>query len=689
MKKRRKTEGDTTTPSSSFHTQTLTQLPSWKKESPENWIIQDSDDEGEDEDAELKAFFGRGNTPKRDEQEENQDRTPSVIPQTPMNKRIRFEIPESNTTPLTPMLERYSPNPRNSPLKEKSANAIAGPKRMPGSGKRPRSLVIQDSFATAESVMSTPDKVSPEKSQLIVSETVDLADANFVLDDENNEEDEVQESPMPKKRPLTVRLEIPDSDDESGYSEDDRAREEDKGETTMIEAEVGADIQEDEERAFVVGLETQALMNHLAASAEAQSSSTESSAQTQPGRILSSTLPEHAGNVPLYSVGDARQSSQSAPDTTQTQTQSQIEAESLPKSSRITRRKAKPQACIQGFESQRIPLDEIRAMAPQTNRSDIFISIHPPHVANIIAGVKNHEFRNYKIPQTVARIWIYTTRPDSELKYMASISPAKQPGEIDDSDGGLRNAEFNDGRSGKFAYELLQVYELNNPVSLEGMKENGWVDGPPQKYVYVPPAVVGELMANLKYALFQDRKGGNMAEPGVIDVSMPDSSPAGTISQELAAQLHSDITHSTQFSPSERGVNAPSSQEISRTVKVATPRDEVFRRPMLPSKRTNTQLQPQPMPGRGMYRPSQATTASQASTPSESPEKSLQRPRRPSSSLPMFVDDDGSPVRVPTGVVIGSSPLLTKSQMLPDSLFRDEVRRPPEVWDSEADDDEL
>ncbi len=183
------------------------------------------------------------------------------------------------------------------------------------------------------------------------------------------------------------------------------------------------------------------------------------------------------------------------------------------------------------------PLDAIRAMAPQTDRSDIILSIHPEHVDRIADGTKDHEFRNYKIPQTVSRFWIYVTRPMCELQYMAIVGPAREPGQIDGSSG-MGNAEFNDGKAAKFAYRLEQVYELNNPVSLAMMKKNGWVEGPPQRYTYVPPAVVGQLLGNLRCALFDE------SDPVGSDVGM-----AVTTSQELEEQIRSDIAAHTQDLP--------------------------------------------------------------------------------------------------------------------------------------------
>ncbi|CAK7273751.1 hypothetical protein SEPCBS57363_005809 [Sporothrix epigloea] len=143
-------------------------------------------------------------------------------------------------------------------------------------------------------------------------------------------------------------------------------------------------------------------------------------------------------------------------------------------------------------------------LGPQTDRSDIIISLHPEQIRRIVSGTKDHEFRSYKIPHTVSRFWIYATRPVCELQYMAVVAAGfRQPGEID-SESGFGNADFNAGRLvAKFAYKLMQVYQLNNPVSLDVMKRNGW-KGPPRRYDYLPPAVVGSLLGNLRCALFED-----------------------------------------------------------------------------------------------------------------------------------------------------------------------------------------
>ncbi|KAH6973813.1 hypothetical protein BKA56DRAFT_526295, partial [Ilyonectria sp. MPI-CAGE-AT-0026] len=126
-------------------------------------------------------------------------------------------------------------------------------------------------------------------------------------------------------------------------------------------------------------------------------------------------------------------------------------------------------------------------MALPVCKSDILISIHPQHVANIVSRIKNHEFRNYLLPAEVRRLWIYETSPASSVKYVATISAGKRPGEIQDP-AGLRNDEFDEGRLErrvKYAYEIHKLEALEAPISLSDLKQNGWLNGPPQKYCYV------------------------------------------------------------------------------------------------------------------------------------------------------------------------------------------------------------
>ncbi|KAL3425372.1 hypothetical protein PVAG01_02163 [Phlyctema vagabunda] len=146
-------------------------------------------------------------------------------------------------------------------------------------------------------------------------------------------------------------------------------------------------------------------------------------------------------------------------------------------------------------------------MAPRSPPppTDILISIHPQHVAHIVARTKNHEFRKYLIPTTVTRMWIYETAPTSAVQYCVVIPPGKPPGALAEDDlEGLKNRQFNDGDTlkpggsgSRYAYKILELYRLETTFTLAGLKAKGWLKGPPQKYNFVPPEMLAELAPGL------------------------------------------------------------------------------------------------------------------------------------------------------------------------------------------------
>ena len=112
----------------------------------------------------------------------------------------------------------------------------------------------------------------------------------------------------------------------------------------------------------------------------------------------------------------------------------------------------------------------------------IYVSINPNAVNKIINKIKNHEFRNYIPKNKFDTLYVYTTSPQSELKYLLKIDQIiKYPNQI--SKKGDGNLEFNNGKKTKFAYKIGNIYELENSISLKELKENyGFT--PPQSYAY-------------------------------------------------------------------------------------------------------------------------------------------------------------------------------------------------------------
>lgn len=815
--KRRKTTGDLdtvpdSTAGSSFHTQTLTQMPSFMsgQQSEDDEIEAEFKfDEEEDEHkvatkmpdsdrkwADSSSLGGRekGSTPSPEKavSQPPNGATPAHVSQTPRKQIVdRAVIPSSQPSPFTPNLgigERYWSQMDRTPLQERSTNVDAPTPTV--SRKRPRTLEIADSWSTVNGGMSSsPPRGKVHRTPLKEINLADVAERSVILGEtpaRSNEATTTEEAGsaavdparrtapemetlekkerLSKKSTLSAESIILDSEDEFDFElEDDSGandeapgtptpatRAHSQGNTKPVTEEAAVLMQSPQKPSTIP---SQHPSTQRDSTPDPQPENDEAEPETpspSPQRRTSiSSIVEADKGTPLSSP---QKTSPALPPSTRIGSNHRSQALSTVSSPR----KGSPTMPSvsqlgfsyksQAFESQRVPFERIQQLGPQTDRSDIIVSVHPEHAEQIAEGTKNHEFRNYRIPQTVGRIWIYITRPVCALKYMATISGAKEPGQISYDDRRVDNEEFNEGKGLKFAYELKQVYELNNPVSLARMKENGWVDEAPAKYVYVPPAVLGELMGNLRRAIFQ--------EPGEPQSSQADMS----VSQEVEMQLRSDIAHSTQVgcmgsSPahSQRRDAAgdadiiPSSQGNGKEEITSSPpqaivtatNKPVFAKPAVPASRSqrsvrwvedspvgrHAQQGSQRAEGYAV-RPSQATTASAPSSPSQGlppyrgPPILISSQEQP--SIPVSPPTKAAPPQVgprssglvsdlveqEEDVVVGDSPvrrrgvemqsscaLLGSSQGLlalgsgePDSLLDDSrVRQPPDiVWDSEG-----
>ncbi len=284
------------------------------------------------------------------------------------------------------------------------------------------------------------------------------------------------------------------------------------------------------------------------------------------------------------------------------------------------------------------------------------------HVKNILDRIKDHDFRGYRIPDNVSRMWIYEPDPIGRLKYMMAIGPAKQSGEISDLRG-LGNREFNENpHGGSYAYEILQVYELANPVRKARIISNGWFKAPPAKYNYVRPAVIDQLMANLTHSLF---KTPSNTIPRI-------SNSLSTESQEAAEQLQSTMLQFTQQVPSTPAECEPPRPSQATTVALSQyPISSPSRKPSVKSSphqpvtvldsqdAFETRIPDSPV------RPDQHRSSSFS--------QSLTYPPPQESYTPRSTDARDTPVPL----TLASSQILTMSQMLPESLMEDSIQPPP------------
>ncbi|GAB0135839.1 hypothetical protein EsDP_00004162 [Epichloe bromicola] len=682
-KSRRKTLGQVP-PSTNYHTQTLTQFLGHQTS-----FVADSDDEdkdegflswlGEPEPGSPSAGRGRPRLPspakgasaKGAATGANVSRENSVIPQTPAERSttIRFEIPSGGIqSPSERMMGRYgAPGVQESPLKNRSSPM--GPPRQvvndsgvvtasPSVGGRKPSSIIQDSYTTQGSS-------TPSKSQSQVRGTPPKP--RTALDHGSPtglKTPKRKNTPSPKKTTTAGLYEIPDSDEDEYIDDND-------GEENAVETH---------ETGYGVGIETQAVMGEIASPPP---SSTQISRQDP--RFPSSTQANVTSTCPRP----------------------------RPMTSKPMRRPlhhpsthAQPS---QPWESQRVPVSVLQSLPVPSARSDIILPISSTSLESLITGHAIAIATSFKIPSQVVRFWLFENHL---LRYMASVEPGEQQ----------QRAPPQSSSQPAWRYHASQVYELNNPVQEQDMLEEGWIDNQITRYSYLPPAVIGQLLWNLRHPLFGDASEEPAPPPppppppGLSSPSSPvqqvapkdqvdlnaaqlprhATSPPGsmTVSQQVTAQIHSDMAHSTQLPTSDDTI--PSTPDDNQTLQPC-PSASKRHHPLPPSSTPRE-------PNQQNIHPSQATTLSQASTPERQP--SLQHlatkaPVLPSAPVPFppplfnasdnsiqFLDHTDSLSSLPfPSSVSSTSQLLTKSQTLPDSLIQDHAPlAQPEIWDSDDED---
>ncbi|KAK5987735.1 hypothetical protein PT974_11868 [Cladobotryum mycophilum] len=270
------------------------------------------------------------------------------------------------------------------------------------------------------------------------------------------------------------------------------------------------------------------------------------------------------------------------------------------------------------------------ALPPASARSDIILPIFFEALHPIIAGYEVNLCVSHKIPKQVVRFWLFD---GSTLRYMACVEPGKPCGP-------------------DWAYVVEQMYELNNPVTSEDMQEEGWVDGQIRRYAYLPPAVVGQLLWNLRHAIFDNTE--------LPDHSDDEGGAHPALKKANKSQIQHDVGLSTRILTSDN--ETPISNSNASHPNTVSPSESLPRQPNAP------------------IGPSHAMAESLTTVP----EPQLHPEYLLSSSL-IFQDHGGSAVIPPHDIQFDSSQLLTKSQMLPDSLVQDGPGLPQEIWDSDDD----
>ncbi|KAH7346452.1 hypothetical protein BKA65DRAFT_585468 [Rhexocercosporidium sp. MPI-PUGE-AT-0058] len=699
--KRRKTTGDEPDSTPSYHTQRLTQME-WSFTS----ALDDEDDSSifdvpSSSQTDLPTMSSRrtvGESFKTNAAKAQQSPIKEMPPPQTPRRILTAEIPSSQS-PATPFSIPSRGSLRRSPLKETSINTPipfnTGRRSEVSSDKLPK-LEIRDTYDTADTSQFSRVPSSPAKRPSSVKSV------RFTLPDQEDEAEEpasplVTRRSTPGRKSVMKRTEILDSDAESDEDlEDDEIPLGRDIEEEPVEEAKSLKLDNDEDHLEPIDLSG---LLELGSGEDMEDQETHTEKSPELGNdeaIGQSPVPESQeeplepetfyGDIGLETQMEANRvlGSSERRSMTATQPEENIEEDDDEDDEDIPHETAVEKTQL--LESQRLSTQHVHSMEPRTAESDVFVSIPPTHLTNIISGAKNHEFRNWSFALPVRRIWIYETRPTCMLKYMAEIGPAKRPGELTDATG-LGNVDFNGKACTWRAYEILQVYQLADPEPLAQLKEKGWLKAPPSKTARVAPAVIDELMANLLPPLFPERVE--------LEAAAPASSSTDT--QEVDEQIVSTMKQYSQVpAPSHLPLHQVEPEEVEYEEAEEEGPAEHERNPASPS----PQATPQPPRRFNGPPPSQATTVdlSQTQTPMQHSQSEIiwESPARPVTS--------STPARLPTPChgsdletqgpeshppfSMASSQILSKTQLLSDSLFQDSVPGPPPfIQDSDDEDD--
>jgi hypothetical protein len=133
--------------------------------------------------------------------------------------------------------------------------------------------------------------------------------------------------------------------------------------------------------------------------------------------------------------------------------------------------------------------------------TDAILSTSHYSMEQIAKGIQKYGLHDCRISRKVERIWFYTT-PDSKISHICEIGPVTlAPSSRDRANlpNPLKNPVPTRNGYG-FGYEILEVYELNTPITLEHLKDKysmakgpeAMVDDVPTGLVYVLPEIIAE-----------------------------------------------------------------------------------------------------------------------------------------------------------------------------------------------------
>lgn len=631
-------------------------------------------------------------------EEENEDEEDEDEGQkTPTFKSLSKEsssIAEAMSTPSR------IPQKRNTSTELGEGDTTPSPRRVTPRGQPLSAKVV--STKDLSNVTEIPDSDEDEDDDDWSQHTAD--------DDQNDNRDKSTEEDATNEEPVQLIQEELNPDEDASSLEQPGNEEQDVNNETYEEEHNGNKRAENSDT-FIMGTETQGVFDALSLSFSATS-----------GRAAPAL-----GTIDEEEMIPQSSAASSPPSLPQLRTSLARAQPPKPTRSVLPKPTGKPlrypippsSPTTQFVESQRVPLAVIQALGDVTNETDALVTTTPDQLEQLVSGHRVELGLPFGLPNVVIRLWLFD---GTLLRYMTCINARSRA-------------------AGMWTYEAGQVYELNNPLDTESIRDEGWANNFPNRWSRIPPAIVSQLLSNLKGALFNLNNEDIMSTQGTTQEQAATSPillrhsrsttrqadrtaalhPSASfssvsVSQQLEAQLRSETEQHTQsltlpgLSSEDDAVIVPSTPVHERTPRNAFPNLAQLSRPAFtpvagPSSTLSHSISAQQTisrtPTRRPVQPSQATTVSQASTPEKPSTRQARtpRPRNPASDPPSALPpprlSENSSLSLPdipsyyspvnlTGDM-SVSQLLTRSQMLSESLLRDDVQMPPpmEIWDSD------
>ena len=97
------------------------------------------------------------------------------------------------------------------------------------------------------------------------------------------------------------------------------------------------------------------------------------------------------------------------------------------------------------------------------------IYIKPESIPLILNKTKNHEFRNYRLDDSVKRLWLFEN--GIGITTVLSVGKALEVGKVKEN-GGIGNKEFNEGlKESKFAYPIYGAHKIRDTITAKIAKD--------------------------------------------------------------------------------------------------------------------------------------------------------------------------------------------------------------------------